>query len=105
MKEEKHVIVDVSTPKNEEEKDKVTKAKIVANLQLGAMMSITVGIVNCINIFGGVAIDNILSVVMGGIGLICSGVTSYDIISTISKYKQSDLDSELTNTESEGKTR
>ena len=79
MKQEKHVIVDVSTPKNKEEKDKVTKAKIVANLQLGALMSIAVGILNIGDIASNLLINaDSFYIVLNALSTVVSGICAYN---------------------------
>lgn len=105
MIEETYTITDISTPQKQEDKDKVTKAKIVTQLQVGAICAICLGAVNAISVSNGLMADNLLHTIIGGLGTMCSGISAYSIISTIHKYEQSDLDSQNSSIESEERTR
>ena len=107
MEEEKHVIVDVSTPKDKEEADKLIKAGVVSQLYLELLGKI-VFVVTCTGMFAFDLKNNvyIFYTILGGLSTVISSISVYKTVSDISKYKRS-LDSSTSNIEieSEGKTR
>lgn len=109
MDDEIHIIINVTVPQDQEEKDKVTKAKTITKLQIGAMASILGAVINAIVISKSLSIGSLVPIVFNGIGLIGSGLGSvlctYGIISNINSHQQSNMDSENSNIEGREKTR
>ena len=105
MNDETHIIINVSAPQNQEEKDKVTKAKIITKLYAGASWAIVSGLISTLPIGIGLGIGSLLPIILGGISLISSGLGAYGIISTTNRYITSNLDSETSNVEGEEKIR
>lgn len=103
--DESHIIVDISTPQNQEEQEKVTKSKVVTALEVGAIFAITDVILNALMLGNNVALGHALETIINSIGLLESFCASGYLVSTINKYKQSNLGSSYSNDESEAKKR